>query len=184
MDQLKGGLTDEQSAQIRAAAPARGPRGDGQGPGADRGPGEIISQLGLTPEQAEKGRAIFQAQHEAMQKYRAENAEAMKAAMKRLAEARKSGNAEEIEAAKQELQKLREAAPIGHGELLKQLEGVLTPEQLAKAKELLKDRVGDRPGPRAQGDRPARGERQQGDRPARPRPGRGGEGQVPIGDGL
>ncbi len=130
---LEGILDADQIAKLRQMHEERkAKRGKG-------GKGKIGEKLGLTPEQIEQAKPIFQAHREAVKQYREQNKDAFKAAKEKMKEAKKSGDQEAAQAAKDEMKQLKEGGP-SFDDLVSKLDGILTDDQIAKMKQMHEER--------------------------------------------
>ena len=106
-------------------------------PGDDRPLERLLKELNLTEEQQKQVQQIMDTQQQAVRNWRKENLLALKDRQKQLQDARKSGDEEKIKAARQEVEKIEQSRKALHDNVMKQLKGVLTPDQLEKAGKFL-----------------------------------------------
>lgn len=98
----------------------------------------LAEELNLTPEQKAKVQQIFQTHRQAVQNWQKENGTKLQELHQTLRQAMKDGDKDTAKATHQEIQKIMESRKALQENLIKQLQEVLTPEQVEKVKLMLR----------------------------------------------
>jgi Spy/CpxP family protein refolding chaperone len=128
----------------RMGPAASRPAGDQKRMSPDRLMERLTKELNLTEQQQTQVKQILQTQHQALQNWRKENGQKVEELHTQIREAMKANDMEKVKATRAELQKVMESRWALHENLIKQLGDVLKPDQMEKAREILRE---GRPGP-------------------------------------
>ncbi|HUU23068.1 MAG TPA: Spy/CpxP family protein refolding chaperone [Phycisphaerae bacterium] len=120
--------------EVRAGKPDRKPGPGGGAQLLER----LVKELNLTEEQQVQVKQIWQTHAQAMQNFRKEHGEELKTLREKRKVAKESGNKEALKPLAEQMKTLNEARMELGKNLEKQLTDVLTKEQLAKAKKILR----------------------------------------------
>jgi Spy/CpxP family protein refolding chaperone len=132
----------------------------------------MLRELNLSETQREEVREILDEHRAAAEKYREAHKAEFEALRAKAAKAREAGDREAMKAVHEEFKALMEKGPGGPDKALAEVKEVLTAEQAAKLEQMMakmRERRGDGPGARGDGERPKRGEGEKGGEGKRPK---------------